>query len=101
MKNGVRVLIVEDSHTQAEQRRFPLELNGYQVSTACNGKEALALMNSCKPTIVISEIVMPEMYGYELCRQIRAKWRKQFYCEVSQSGDHPMCILLTMSLHLC
>lgn len=90
MENGVRVLIVEDSRTQAEQLKFTLEHNGYQVSTVCNGKEALALMNSCKPTVVISDIVMPETDGYELCRQIRAN---------ANLKDIPVILLTALSDH--
>src|SRR3989337_4364013 len=72
MKNGVEILIVEDSPSQAEQLKHILEQHDYSVSVAINGKEALALINKHKPTIVISDIIMPEMDGYELCRQIKA-----------------------------
>jgi PAS domain S-box-containing protein len=70
--NQVEILVVEDSPTQAEQLKYILEEEGYQVSVAHNGKEALSLINERKPTIVISDIIMPEMDGYQLCRQIRA-----------------------------
>ena len=72
MKNGVEILIVEDSPTQAAKLEFFLEQHGYQVSVANNGKEAIASMSKRKPTIAISDIIMPEMDGYELCRQIKA-----------------------------
>jgi len=68
----VEILIVEDSPTQSEQLRYILEQNGYRVSVAGHGREALARMHQYKPTLVISDVVMPEMDGYELCRQIRA-----------------------------
>jgi len=66
------IVIVEDSPTQAEQLKYILETHGYQVAAATNGKEALALVRSDKPNLVISDIVMPEMDGYELCKQIKA-----------------------------
>src|SRR3990170_8148049 len=72
MKNGVEIRIVEDSPTQAAKLKFFLEQHGYQVSVANNGKEAIASMSKRKPTIAISDIIMPEMDGYELCRQIKA-----------------------------
>ena len=68
----VEILIVEDSPTQAERLKYILEMAGYQVSFARNGKEALSLLNVRRPTAVISDIVMPEMDGYQLCRQIKA-----------------------------
>ena len=69
--NRVEILVVEDSPTQAEQLKYILEKRGFKVSIASNGKEALASLRSHKPDIVITDIVMPEMNGYELCRQTR------------------------------
>jgi signal transduction histidine kinase/DNA-binding response OmpR family regulator len=70
--NQVEILVVEDSSTQAGQLKYILETEGYQVFVARNGKEALALISKSRPTIVISDIIMPEMDGYELCRQMKA-----------------------------
>ncbi|MFH1569293.1 MAG: response regulator [Gemmatimonadota bacterium] len=67
----MEILIAEDSPTQAEQLRYILEQQGYRVAVAHNGREALSSVRRSKPTIVLSDIVMPEMDGYELCRQIR------------------------------
>src|SRR3990170_6611785 len=72
MKNGVEILIVEDSPTQAAKLKFFLEQHGYQVSVANNGKEAIASMGKHKPMIVISDIVMPEMDGYTLCKEVKS-----------------------------
>src|SRR3990172_4265269 len=66
------ILIVEDSHTQAEELKFLLEKNNYQVCVAHNGREAIDLMIKQIPTIVISDIVMPEMNGYQLCKYIKS-----------------------------
>lgn len=70
-KGGVNILVVEDSPTQAEQLTYILEQHGYRLSTVRNGREALALIGRTPPTLVISDIVMPEMDGYELCRRIK------------------------------
>lgn len=67
------IVIVEDSPTQAEQLQYILSKNNYQVRTASNGIEALLLLEECSPLAVISDIVMPEMDGYELCRQIKGR----------------------------
>jgi two-component system sensor histidine kinase/response regulator len=71
-KGGEEILIIEDSPTQAEHLRYILENHSYRVSTAANGKEALAAIAVRKPALIISDIVMPEMDGYELCRRIKA-----------------------------
>jgi two-component system cell cycle response regulator len=65
------ILIIEDSPTQAEQLRYILEKHCYRVSIAGNGKNALAAIAVRKPDLIISDIVMPEMDGYEICRRIK------------------------------
>lgn len=69
--NRVEILIVEDSSTQAEELRLTLERHNLTVSVACNGREALSRIRERKPTMVISDIIMPEMDGYQLCREIK------------------------------
>ncbi|MCK9196274.1 MAG: response regulator [Syntrophales bacterium] len=68
----IKIMIVEDSLTQAMQLQHILEEKGYDVTVASNGSEALRSIKKSKPLIVISDIIMPEMDGYELCRQIKA-----------------------------
>ncbi|MBI4523298.1 MAG: response regulator [Deltaproteobacteria bacterium] len=68
----IGILVVEDSPTQAEQLRYILERHFYRVSMARNGQEALALLNQEKPTMVVSDVLMPVLDGYELCRRIRS-----------------------------
>ena len=70
--NNVGILVVEDSPTQSEYLKNILEKRGFHVSVARNGKQGLESVRKQKPTIVISDIVMPEMDGYELCRQIKS-----------------------------
>lgn len=66
-----RILIVEDSPTQREMLKHTLEAQGYAVLTATNGKEAWACFQEHAPTLVITDIIMPEMDGYALCRAIK------------------------------
>src|SRR3989338_2885649 len=70
--HNIGILIAEDSRTQAEQLAFLIEQHGYQVTVAANGKLALQAAQAQKPALVISDILMPEMDGYELCRAIKA-----------------------------
>lgn len=75
LNNGTEILIVEDSPTQAMKLRYFLEKNGYSVTVAQNGKEALDYleMNTDKlPTFIISDVNMPVMDGYEFCRQLKS-----------------------------
>ena len=66
------ILVAEDSPTQAELLRFLLEENGYAVTVTSNGKQALEAARRRKPMLVISDVVMPEMDGYTLCRAIKS-----------------------------
>ncbi|MBI5510736.1 MAG: response regulator [Deltaproteobacteria bacterium] len=71
-QNKAKILVVEDSPTQVEELRFILEAAGFSVVVATNGKEGLAAAKTSPVDLVISDIVMPEMDGYELCKALRA-----------------------------
>ncbi len=71
-QKAVTILAVEDSPTQLEELRFLLEESGYRVVAATNGKEGLAAAKANAIDLVLSDIVMPEMDGYELCKALRA-----------------------------
>jgi two-component system cell cycle response regulator len=66
-EEGTLVLVVDDSITQLELLRFLLENAGYRVSTALDGEKGLESVRQEKPALIISDIVMPVMNGYELC----------------------------------
>lgn len=72
MMTNVKLLIVEDSPTQALQLQALLERNGFGVTVAGNGIEALEQVKLCNPAIIISDVVMPEMDGYTLCRELKS-----------------------------
>lgn len=67
----VHILIAEDSRTQAEQLKFILTGAGYQVSVANSGEQALDMLQSHSFQLVISDIMMPGISGYQLCKQIK------------------------------
>jgi adenylate cyclase len=67
-----RILVVDDQRTNAEMVAGLLRNLGYQVELAFNGEEALARVAGGSPDLVISDIMMPGMDGYELCRRLRA-----------------------------
>jgi two-component system, sensor histidine kinase and response regulator len=71
MKTPVDILVVEDSPTQALKLTLILKEAGYQTRAVENGVEALAAITERRPTLIISDIIMPEMDGYELCRRIK------------------------------
>jgi len=70
-----RVLVVEDSATQAEELRLILTAGDFAVDTAASAEHALLHLRDASPDIVVSDIVMPGLSGYELCRHIKADAR--------------------------
>jgi len=66
-----KILLVEDDAPLLDVMRYLLEAEGYEICPAVNGKQALDLFVSSQPSLVISDIMMPEMNGYELLEAIR------------------------------
>ncbi len=90
MKNSenINVLIAEDNPMQAEVLKYMLEKRHYGVMVAKDGKEALAYVQESKPTLVISDNIMPEMNGYKLCKEIKSK---------ESTWDIPFILLTSLS----
>lgn len=66
------ILVVEDSRTQRHMMSELLRASGFEVAAAENGLDALAQISHCQPDLVILDVVMPGMSGYEVCRRIKA-----------------------------
>jgi twitching motility two-component system response regulator PilH len=67
----VKVLIVDDSMTQRQLMSSVLEQIGLTVLIATDGVEAWEQIQQVKPDIVVLDIIMPRMNGYEVCRKIK------------------------------
>ncbi len=65
------ILIVEDSAIEAELLRRTLDRAGYAVSVAKDGEEGLQMARARRPALVVSDINMPLIKGYQLCREIK------------------------------
>ena len=72
-----RVLIVEDAPTNIQALTSVLRKTGYQVSIATNGRQALEVLASLRPDLILLDVMMPEMDGFETCSAIKASpdWR--------------------------
>lgn len=65
------VLVVEDTPSELELISSYLRDSGYRVLSAANGKEALDQAMKHHPDVVVTDVVMPEMSGFELCRNLK------------------------------
>ena len=71
MKESARILVVDDTAANVKLLADVLGARGYAVSTAASGKEALARVAADSPDLVLLDVVMPGIGGYEVCRSIR------------------------------
>jgi len=72
-----RVLIVDDEPNIVAALEFLLQKNGYEVKLAANGEAALAQLDAFEPDLVLLDVMMPKVSGYEVCQRMRGepRWR--------------------------
>ena len=69
---SARILIVDDTPANIQMLMAILKERGYQLSAATNGRQAIEAVEKVHPDLVLMDVIMPEMDGYEACRQIKA-----------------------------
>src|SRR4051812_49912639 len=69
---AARILIVDDQRANVEMLAGVLKARGYTVHTAQDGEQALEQVREVHPDLVLSDILMPKVDGYDLCRRLRA-----------------------------
>ena len=79
--SGEVILVVDDEANIRELARIYLEKEGFRVETATNGNQALQQIRQSPPALVVLDLMLPEIDGWEVCRRIRA------------SGDLPIIML--------
>lgn len=72
MTAKARILVVDDVPNNVKLLADLLAVRGYEVLTACDGDEALERVKDSKPDLVLLDVMMPRMNGYDACRAIRA-----------------------------
>ena len=72
-----RVLIADDEPNIVTSLEFLMTQSGYQVQVARSGEEALAMLESFRPDLVLLDVMMPQRSGYEVCQKMRSHpdWR--------------------------
>ena len=87
MAEKFHVLVVDDDPDKSSLLEVALGMEGYDVRTATNGLEALAVVESYQPDLIITDVMMPEMNGYELARRIRENSQTRFIPVILQSAS--------------
>ena len=88
-----KVLVVDDSPVELANLRALLNDHGYTTLTASSGREAIEKALSEAPNLILLDIIMPDMDGYEACRQLQANPDTKaipvvFISSKSQKADH-------------
>jgi two-component system response regulator MprA len=79
----MRLLVVDDDPSLREALALVLDLNGFDVTTACDGREAIRRLVETPPDAVVLDVLMPGIDGLEVCRRMRA------------AGDRTPVLMLT------
>src|SRR6516164_7932735 len=73
-----RILVVDDTPANIQVLTSTLREKGYQLSVATNGKQALEIVARVRPDLILLDVMMPELDGFETCRRLKASsaWRE-------------------------
>jgi DNA-binding response OmpR family regulator len=82
-ENGKKILVVDDEPHVIKSLTFVLTKEGYDVSSAENGEDAMAKMRQSKPNLVFLDVMMPKKNGYEVCQEVK-----------KDSGLRDICVIM-------
>jgi len=99
------IVLVEDSQDAREMLETLLRLDGYQITSAANGKEGLSKVLELRPNLAIMDIGLPDLNGYELARRIRQQLSRDDIYLIALTGygreeDHELVIEAGFDEHL-
>jgi diguanylate cyclase (GGDEF)-like protein len=86
MESRSNILVVDDNPDKLKLLEAALRMAGYHVNTATDGEEALAAVASFQPDLIITDVMMPRMNGYELAERIRSNPRTRFIPVIMQTA---------------
>ena len=71
--NGKKILVVDDERYMVRLVEYNLKKSGYEVVTASDGVEAMEKISEGRPDLILLDIKMPRMDGYEVCKMLKQK----------------------------
>ncbi len=84
---GDLILVVDDEGGIVQLARAYLERDGFAVESACDGEEALQKANALKPALIVLDLMLPKVDGWEVCRRVRAKSQVPIIMLTARSDD--------------
>ena len=91
MAPKAKIMVVEDDLDEAKLIKMVLEGEGYEAACAFNGVEALEKVGSEKPDLIVLDVMMPEMDGFEFCAELRSS---------PETEDIPVVLLTGVIKHI-
>lgn len=86
---GARVLVADDDPSMIKVAKFVLESRGTEVTTAADGVEAIEKIKETKPDLLILDLLMPRMDGFEVCKRLN---------EMAEAGSEKIPVLVTSAV---
>ncbi len=96
---GATIVIADDDMEFAGIMRKALERKGYRVQVAYDGREAMALIREVRPDLVVLDVMMPVMNGWEVCKEIRGDVELQKIAVLMLTGIGPNLNEMTSPLY--
>src|SRR3989337_1007042 len=77
-ESAINIMVVDDNHGNVELLEALLSSRGYNVFKAYNGEDALKMVEEVSPYVILLDVMMPKMDGYEVCRRLKEKDSTRF-----------------------
>jgi two-component system, OmpR family, response regulator len=74
--SGEHLLLVDDEENLRSMLAAALRHNGFEVSSVCDGRAALGAMASVRPDLIVLDVMLPDLDGFEVCRRLRAEGQR-------------------------
>jgi len=84
---GNKVLLVEDDRTLLDVLKYNLTKEGHDVITACDGVEALNVARDKKPDLIVLDVMLPKLDGFEVCRILRREMTVPILMLTAKAGE--------------
>jgi CheY-like chemotaxis protein len=85
-----RVLVIDDNHAHSEGLAELLPLKGFETLSTTSGIRGLGLVSEWEPDAVLTDLEIPDMNGYEVCRRIRSNPEWKAVAVILHTGSQPM-----------